>query len=682
MKRRHLLCLGLGVGGTMAVLMFSLMACSTSAKPASGSGEIWGITDFPEASSFTEDIVNLPNPFISWHGNEVSAENWDLRREEISQILQHYMLGYKHPDEGFASEIVSVGTGGAEQLVTFKVTRKETGINGEFYAKVAIPSGVPPVDGWPVIMTVNMSKYTGDLGTPNANNAYINEAGFVHLSVWMYNICGTDQGQGYYPVWDNAGINDGMVPKLFPEVDYWGGTGQVRYDDKWGRYDTRYGWLTHVGDPDAPGLQMNWVWGISRLIDALEADNAKSASERQLSFNTTKIAITGMSRMGKLTLFAGAFEPRLSVICPADTCGGGFNIDRFVSVAVNEADSRRNIATHYLPEEELPPRPADGRSAANWAPYNMDKTTFGPFDGYGPLNKTYTYLKYESVGAGNIINARKVTAKEALANPTITPDGGVTVDFRPNNDAAGHVIWKGLPTGEVGSVMNIVIDNNATNLRDGYGVHEHYTAFTSGGVVAGDYPWAPQTLPDIRWGFPNYWNARFHQIPLIYPDLSIHGRVDRGDWGYFSNTPWDAHFITSLIAPRPLLMVGGFNSENSGMEGAFLSFLATREVYRLLGAEDNIGIHVSVHQHTHAPQEYRDLVDTCVAYWGGGVMPERLRPDSVEEYPYPINDPRSRYDYVKLDWAAPGYESIADIVERLVPANATNWDEIDGIPNN
>ena len=33
--------------------------------------------------------------------------------------------------------------------------------------------------------------------------------------------------------------------------------------------------------------------------------------------------------------------------------------------------------------------------------------------------------------------------------------------------------------------------------------------------------------------------------------------------------------------------------------------------------------------------------------------------------PFPINDPRSLYDYEKLDWAAPGYKSLKKQVDEL-----------------
>ena len=672
--------------GVIILLTVSMLCCNNSPNYSQGNprGGTWGISNFPDPQSYTQEIVNLPNPFISWHGNKVTAENWDLRRAEIAQILQHYMLGYKHPDEGFTTEIISVGTEMPEQLITFRVTRDETGVSAEFYAKVAVPQGTPPAGGWPIILTVGSGTYTGNIGTASANNAYINSNGFVHMNFWCQNICNGDLSGFTNTTWEKAAFTSGVIPTLFPETEYWSGVTWVNKDDVFERFDTRDGWITDNGDPDAPGMMLNWTWGISRLIDALEAENLKPAAERKIYLDPAKIAITGVSRMGKLSLYAAAFEPRIAISAPADTCGGGFNIERFTSLAVSEEHSHMNFP-HAQSTAAFSSQRAGGWGSpdfgGNWPPYNMTKTSgFTPYDGYGQMFKLYTYMKYEGLAeADGTVIARKVTAKEALIDPTRNLDGGVTKGFPQANGYTGHILWKGVPISTL--VPAASVDNAATNLRDGYGVHNH-SQMNDGNVFV---PYVPQTALDHRWGFPNYWNERYHQFPLIFADLGMHTRITppRGDWGYLANAPWDAHFISALIAPRPLIMFGGYVSENSHMEAAFFGFLASREVYRLLGAEDNIGIKIYVHDHRQTAQEYRDLVDACVSYWTiGEPMPSRLRPKNLNEYPYPINDPRSRYDYIKLDWAAPGYESIADQVKRLVPANATSWSQIGGIPVN
>jgi hypothetical protein len=59
-----------------------------------------------------------------------------------------------------------------------------------------------------------------------------------------------------------------------------------------------------------------WVWGLSRIIDALEMTPTAQ-------INTQKIAVTGCSRDGKGALMAGAFEERIALTIPQESGSGG-----------------------------------------------------------------------------------------------------------------------------------------------------------------------------------------------------------------------------------------------------------------------------------------------------------------------------------------------------------------------
>jgi hypothetical protein len=59
-----------------------------------------------------------------------------------------------------------------------------------------------------------------------------------------------------------------------------------------------------------------WVWGVSRIIDALERTP-------QAPVNVNKIGVTGCSRDGKGALMAGAFEPRIALTIPQESGSGG-----------------------------------------------------------------------------------------------------------------------------------------------------------------------------------------------------------------------------------------------------------------------------------------------------------------------------------------------------------------------
>ena len=67
-----------------------------------------------------------------------------------------------------------------------------------------------------------------------------------------------------------------------------------------------------------------WVWGASRIIDALEATP-------KANINLSKLAVTGCSRDGKGALMAGAFEPRFALTIPQESGSGGDTCVRLTS---------------------------------------------------------------------------------------------------------------------------------------------------------------------------------------------------------------------------------------------------------------------------------------------------------------------------------------------------------------
>ena len=645
------------------------------------------ISFLPDPSSFTKEMVNLPNPFISWDGYRVTSSNWPSRRTEISQIMQHYMFGYKlptkdaEPGKRVFTELTNItaGAAGAARTMTFTVTREETGTSTTFTSTIYLPSGTPPEGGWPVLLGIGSGSW-----------ASINAAGYARINYAQGQVDATDKGgdTDSTPIVrgapNAAGTRNDVVIRLFPETNRFSGIPgpNAQFNNEEYRHPTSdYDWVSDYGDLDAPGCFMNWAWGISLIIDAMEAQNLKPEAERLVYLNPLRFGIIGVSRNGKTALLAAAMDVRIAGAAPMSTCAGGLNIDRFVSVAVNEADSRKNYrqegaigrpnqtllytdftytAANGTPSSTPSNRPA-GQTSTSWAPYNLAKTEgFGPFDGYGYVNKYFQYLKWDdALYVGNYRSPRVVTAEEALIDPTRDLNGGFPVEQS----------W---PTGE----MAIVWKSNfptMTNLKDGYGVMRYTISFTptenaapSGGIQR---PWAPQPAPDHRWRYPTSYSSRYFQMPLIYNHLNVHTRDHAGDWGYFANAPYDMHFLSALVAPRVLLMCGGIQDANGGHETVFMNYLASREVYRLLGAEKSVGIVAYTHGHAGVEQEGLDFIEMMNAAYEGRSPNSRLTPDSVDTYPYPINDPRSRYDYVKLNWAAPGYEPIANQVKRLVPEN-------------
>jgi len=73
--------------------------------------------------------------------------------------------------------------------------------------------------------------------------------------------------------------------------------------------------------------------------------------------------------------------------------------------------------------------------------------------------------------------------------------------------------------------------------------------------------------------------------------------------------PYDQHYLHALVAPRLLLVTDAYEDHPANPPGTYAACLAAREVWKLLGAPQNIGWVIREGQHAHTLADFEALLD-------------------------------------------------------------------------
>jgi glucuronyl esterase-like protein len=620
--------------------LFAALSCAPfllTTLVAPSVAQVGPIASFPEPESFTEKLHTIPNPFISWEGTKVTPGDWPARAAQLKQIMQHYETGYLPSTQGITvslaitraqSGFTAANQAGAAQVTVYKDgVPAPTKIDISFFLPNPATTKIPCTrKGCPVVF--NTSTSVGGFFNLAA------EYGIATVGIDVRDIDSGDNETGSYKGANRAGV----VQDIFNIMAQMPDASRTLYSAGLvnGRWLPPY--LNTPGDPNAPSLMVSQSWGISRVVDAIESAvvNNDGTGQKLINVDVTKSALTGISRLGKLTLVAGAYDTRFAVVNSVSSGSGGTVIDRFHSNAVSE---RQSLA-------------------------------LDPSYGYAyELNKKYHYVKIlEKSTWDNTFRADAVLPAEALIDPAGRRDGGTTAAsaFQGNEDyrdfASGLKVADGTlnPIGTGANGTSTTGVGHGDNIKPGYGVI-NFGIQTGAGAEFGQNQ-GTQNFTDVRWGYGSWFSPRFRQWPILpeYADVDIVKRINRGEYGYIITNPFDQHYLMALIAPRALLLQDGYLSNNTSPEGTYMGYLAAREVYRFLGAERRLGINIHLINHANPLREQMELGEFMVATFN-----QKAPDPKFNVQPFPINDPRSLYDYKKLDWAAPGYKSLKKQVEQL-----------------
>jgi hypothetical protein len=316
------------------------------------------VTQIPPTAGLP-DLFTFFSPVASpdGSGRVTGPSQWPARAAELSDLMQYYLFGFKHPTPENGSVFRQVPVP-AKTIVSFSAVFSFSTFS------VNLPAGSFTIDFssftiTPVMSFVATQPYTAPAGFQSwaVGDSWSTPA---HASLLRVIPATT---QMVIDITDPAAagsttatmtLDDFQVPKQGVDTDIAGpypsvlvvgglsaeqvttlkqnGYGYIAmntasvYSDfsgntnpHTGAYNQLYPYQVGVYEFDS-GALMGWAWGISRIVDAIKND-AQGANLYNLDWKST--AVTGVSRNGKAAALAGAFDERIAITAPSDPGGGG-----------------------------------------------------------------------------------------------------------------------------------------------------------------------------------------------------------------------------------------------------------------------------------------------------------------------------------------------------------------------
>jgi hypothetical protein len=254
----------------------------------------------------------LPDPLVLADGKPVrDAKTWnEKRRGEIVRLFEENQYG-RSPGRPAAMsfDVFDKGTPALDgkairRQVTIYFSADKAGPKMDLLVYVPANAAGPV----PVLLNIGFS----------ANSSTVNDPGVKAGEVW---------GREKKKVPAGQGMNFGRV-NVARLLDAGFGFATVYYGD----IDPDFAGGVPLGvralylkpgqtgpAPDEWGAIAAWAWGLSRAIDYLETDKGVDA---------TRVAIMGVSRLGKTVMWAGAHDPRIALVIASCSGEGGAALSR------------------------------------------------------------------------------------------------------------------------------------------------------------------------------------------------------------------------------------------------------------------------------------------------------------------------------------------------------------------
>jgi len=328
-------------------------------------------------TKMVEKYERMPDAFTFLDGSKVNTKaDWEKRKEEIATLYQQHMYGvWRSGERVDYEELTEVVTGHFtatdwkdfstwkyvetsepatdwKKSLKIKLQRMDVGVTGQEKAEAAfrvnlyLPETNIHPDGAPIFIEI------GSLGEPVRN--YLLSQGYAVAEMRTNEVASDDDK------------HLGAFYELYP----YGKTAE-----------------------EQTGVLMAWAWGVSKIIDVLSMPSLA----KKLKLDPKVIIVNGVSRNGKATAVAGAFDPRITVTAPSSSGAGGVVAFRYNS---------EGLTFDYSPlkKDEF----IDFQGEEGTASYEGYQTEEGKLVTV-TTNQSFTHLGHDSMGGWVIDNYRTFT---------------------------------------------------------------------------------------------------------------------------------------------------------------------------------------------------------------------------------------------------------------------------------
>jgi hypothetical protein len=178
-----------------------------------------------------------------------------------------------------------------------------------------------------------------------------------------------------------------------------------------------------------------------------------------------------------------------------------------------------------------------------------------------------------------------------------------------------------------------------------------------------------QNLAQARNEMSGWFSARFQSFSDLHNGLDLDhdkNQTGRGKEGVICTMPFDAHFITALIAPRIVLYEEGYDTVRNNPEAQWANWLICDEIYQMYAERyDSSYIWRNAIKFYHIPHNHfsyqdQDEYDLVTAIYSGSQPNVKFRTP-----PFPVDDPRYRWDFNRMDFGRPGQPTIVERVKAM-----------------